>query len=367
MILYRYILMQMSGPVLSAFFSLNLLFLVIQLLKVAELTLSGGLGFENLVWMGALFLPGFAVLTIPIAALTGVLLGFSRMAADGELLALAGAGVSSFRLSVIPLFIGSLAAAVAGLVAAFVAPAANTALHEIFMRMSKQQVASAMSPGRFFEDIPGVVFYPREKGKKLDSFRGFLVYEQKPGSVPNLLLANRATVRPSLRENTLELLLEDGEIHRREVKRQMYTIVQFQRAVVGVDIDSLVDSRPRLLPVSERMSFSQLLEAQASPEYSRREQRRFRLAWDRRVAFPVASVLFGLLGAALGASGRWRGKQRTLVMSVLIVACYYMLVRLGDAMVDQTLMSADAAAWAPNLLIGLIGIVLLWRLQRSPG
>ena len=85
------------------------------------------------------------------------------------------------------------------------------------------------------------------------------------------------------------------------------------------------------------------------------------------MAFPVASVLFGLLGAALGASGRWRGKQRTLVMSVLIVACYYLLVRLGDAMVDQTLVSADAAAWAPNLLIGLIGGVLLWRLQRSPG
>ena len=73
MTLHRYIFGQIIGPVLAALVALNGLFLVIQLLKVGEVTFSAGLGWVDLLRISLLFLPGFAIMTVPVAVLTGVL------------------------------------------------------------------------------------------------------------------------------------------------------------------------------------------------------------------------------------------------------------------------------------------------------
>lgn len=372
MILQRYILGQILWPTVSAFLSLSLLFLVVQLLKVGDVAVGSGLGAADLARVVGLMLPSFAVLIVPISVLCGVLLGFGRMAEDGELVALAGAGAGPGRLARMPLLLGGLAAALAAVVAWWVAPAATARLHGAFVELSKRHLAASLQPGVFFDDIPYMILYgrrPAEDGAGEaggQSWDGFLLYDHRPGRDRHILTAERARIRPAA-GNVLRLDLAEGESHRYQAEKDVYTLGAFRRATVGIDVDRMVYDATRFIPRAERMSSAALARAAHDPALSMFDRNRMSSAWHRRLAFPAAALLFALLGVALGASGRLRGARRTLLAAVMVVAGYYLLMRMGDAGVDAGWTGPAMAAWAPDVLVGLVALGWLWRRGRRPG
>ena len=366
MILHRYILRQILVPAVLSFVSLNLLFLVVQLLKVAELAAGAGLGLPALLRVALLFLPGFCVLTIPISVLTGVLLGFGRMAADGELVGLAGAGLSARHIAVSPLALGLLAAGLAAVIAALAVPASATALHRAFVDMSKRQVAASLDPGQFYEEIPRMVLYPGKAAAEPGVYDGFLVFDRRPDRSRHLVVASRAGIQPREEGNFLRLSFEDGEVHARG-RRGLYSLARFGRAEIDIDIHQLVADRTRFLPVMEQMSLAELSAAAKDPARTRRARNLSASAWHRRFAFPAASLAFALLGCALGLTGRLRGRRRTLVAAVLVVAAYYLLMRLGDAVVDKGWLTPAPAAWLPDFMVFAAGFWWMMRRERRPG
>jgi lipopolysaccharide export system permease protein len=365
-ILHRYILRQILLPAILAFVSLNLLFLVVQLLKVAELAAGAGLGLLDLLRVSLLFLPGFCVLTIPISVLTGVLLGFGRMASDGELVGLAAAGISAGRIVASPLLLGLVAAVLAAVMAGTAVPASTAALHRAFVDMSKRHVAASLDPGRFYEEIPRMVLFPRVAARQAGEYDGFLVFDRRSERSRHLVVASKARIRPREDGNFLVLSLQDGQVHARG-QRGLYSVAQFRRADINIDIERLVADRTRFLPVMEQLTLKELREASKDPRRTRRARNLSASAWHRRFAFPAASLAFALLGCALGLSGRLRGRRRTLVASVAVVAAYYFLMRLGDAVVDKDWLGPAAAAWLPDLLVATAGLWWMVRRERRPG
>jgi LPS export ABC transporter permease LptF len=365
MILHRYILRQILWPVLAAFLSLNLLFLVVQLLKVAEVAVGAGFRITDLVRIVVLFLPGFSVLIIPVSVLTGILLGFGRMALDGELTALASAGVSSRRLMVMPLALGAMASLLAFLVSGFLAPASTDALYQTFMNLSKRHVAASLQPGRFFEEVPGVVLYPDKPGSQDGELDGFLMHDRRSDQARRILVAKKASVRPLEHDNYLELEFLDGQVHHFGRGPRPYSIGRFDKASIGIDIDRLVYDRTRFIPAAERLSSAELLMSARDPELTERERKQRISAFHRRAAFPVAALLFATLGCALGAAGRLKGRRRSLLGAMVVVTGYYLLMRLGDAVVDQGWLMPAPAAWLPDLLMAGIAAWLVARMGRA--
>jgi lipopolysaccharide export system permease protein len=360
--LHAYILRQLLGPFLGALLALNLILLVLELLQAGQVTFGAALDLGDLLSLAALGLPALGVLTVPVALLTGVLLGLGRLAEDHELAALAAAGVPLRRVACAPLGLGVLAALACLGLAGWAAPAAHARLHVQMVELAKRQVVAALVPGRFFEEIPRVVLYPGQAGAAAGSFQDFLLYDQRPGRTRQLLLARRAVVAPMRGNNALELQLEDGEVHTRG-EGQSYAVARFERAAVGLDIDRLVYDRTRRLAAHERLDLEELAAAAADPARPDLERRRLWAAWHRRLAFPAAAVLFAGLGVALVGAGRLRGRRRTLLAAVAVVAAYYLLMRLGDSLVDRDLLPAVLAAWAPAL--GLAGLVAAWSAWAS--
>ena len=365
-ILHRYILRQILLPAILSFVSLNLLFLVVQLLKVAELAAGAGLSLPALLKVALLFLPGFCVLTVPISVLTGVLLGFGHLAADGELVGLAGAGLSARRIAVAPLALGLAAAALAAIIAILLVPASTSALHRSFVDMSKRQVAASLDPGRFYEEIPRMVLYPQKAAAEPGVYQGFLLFDRRPESVRHLVVARQARIQPRQDGNFLALNFEDGEVHA-PGRRGLYSLARFERAEIDIDIQKLVSDRTRFLPTLEQMSLAELSAAAEDLHRTRRARNLSASAWHRRFAFPAASLAFALLGCALGLTGRLRGRRRTLIAAVLVVAAYYLLMRMGDAVVEKGWIGPAPAAWLPDFLVFAAGLWWMARRERRPG
>ena len=130
---------------------------------------------------------------------------------------------------------------------------------------------------------------------------------------------------------------------------------------------SLVADRTRFLPILEQMSLKELSAAAKDPKRTRRARNLSASAWHRRFAFPAASLAFAFLGCVLGLTGRLRGRRRTLVAAVLVVAAYYLLMRLGDAVVDKGWLGPAPAAWLPDFLVFTAAFWWMVRRERRPG
>lgn len=358
----RYLFALLLPPTLGALFVINGLFLIAELLRVGEVTFAAGIELSDLVRICLLILPAFAVLTIPISVLVGVLLAFGRMAEDGELIALQAGGVSPFRIAVVPLLLGLTATLLASAVGLFAAPRAARLLHATFVDVAQRHVIASIRAGHFFEEIPRVVLYPRRAGDTPGQFEGFLIYASQPDEPAYALLARRAELRPSTSGEVLSLRLADGEVHA-EGKDGTYSVAKFEEADLGLNIDRLVYDRTRFLPAQDRLGLDELL--QGFDELKPFEQRRRLVAYHRRLASPLAAAVFALLGAALGGTGRFRGGRRTLLAAVAIVVAYYLLMRFTDVLVDQAVLGSALASWVPNLL--LLGLVtrIFYKSRRA--
>ena len=102
-------------------------------------------------------LPGILVLTIPMSVLVGVLIGLSRMAADGEVIAVraSGIGLAQFVRPVITFAL--LGWAVTSWMSLHLAPRAAGQLHQMEVELKTSQAPYEIRPRIFIEQFPNLL------------------------------------------------------------------------------------------------------------------------------------------------------------------------------------------------------------------
>ena len=78
---------------------------------------------------------------------------------------------------------------------------------------------------------------------------------------------------------------------------------------------------------------------------------------QKKFSIPAACLVFVLVGAPLGMRARRSGIS-VAFLSILFFVFYYLCLAGGEELADRRLLAPWFAMWAPNLVIGAIGIVL---------
>ncbi len=92
-----------------------------------------------------------------------------------------------------------------------------------------------------------------------------------------------------------------------------------------------------------------------------------RIEIHRRLAFPVACLVFALVAIPLGARARRGGRSAGMVIATLMVCIYYGIFVVGAGLARGGSVSPWLGTWAANIVTGLAGIVALARVERSLG
>src|SRR5689334_25172180 len=87
---------------------LTAILLAQQAARLAEIVVSADLPFSLLAQVGAALLPGVLIFSIPLATLAGIVIGFSRMGTDSEIVAMRSAGVGTWTMLWPVLLLGTL-------------------------------------------------------------------------------------------------------------------------------------------------------------------------------------------------------------------------------------------------------------------
>jgi lipopolysaccharide export system permease protein len=81
----------------------------------------------------------------------------------------------------------------------------------------------------------------------------------------------------------------------------------------------------------------------------------------KKFSIPVASLVFVLLGVPLAIVTSRGGKGVSMGMSLLTFLVYYLFLTGGEKLSDRGFVSPWVAMWSANIVLGLVGIVLLYQ------
>ncbi|MGA9567687.1 MAG: LPS export ABC transporter permease LptF [Candidatus Korobacteraceae bacterium] len=382
-ILTRYILKEVSSHALLGVLLFTFIIFMRDLGRLLELVVRNSAPLPSVGEIFLYTLPTTFMITLPMGALVGILIGLSRLAADSEVTAMRASGMGAgMFVRVVSIF--AIAAWLLGMFnSIYVAPRAAIALTSLQDRLKSSQASFEIQPRVFYEEFKDHVVYVQDaiptKGQSL--WRGVFLADISNPASPKITLAERGALLSESTEK-VRFHLEDGTEQELIPKSaDQYSITTFETTDIPIELPSASDRGPRdLLPVNELSLHALLRNAKReqaagaalvkidpmSSSYDYLKARYYQIEFHRRFALPAACLVLALVGIPLGLSARKGGRSAGFVLTIVLVFIYYFFSLVGVSLARQGKVAPWVGVWGGNFFFLLCGLFLLWRVDRMP-
>ncbi|HKG58140.1 MAG TPA: LptF/LptG family permease [Pyrinomonadaceae bacterium] len=380
-LLPRYIVGAIAPYILISLLMLTALLLAQQAARLAEVVMYADLPFSLLGSIGAALLPGVLVFSIPLATLAGIIVGFSRMGSDSEIVAMRAAGVGSWTMIWPALLIGLVFTGATTYLHLKEAPEAARDLERIALQGVLAKLESPVEP-RTFNTLPRYVIYVRDGNKELGTWGRVFIFGQESDQSTKIYTARTGRIDSS--GDRSELVLTDvlattfpsataaagqpdpptpspvpgGDGKSYVVER--YEQLRFSINTGRAEVVQRLNERDTN---ADAMDWSDLRERVASGTVD--EQKEAVRILNRRAALSLAPLVFSLLGAILGLRVRRGGKSVGVLLTIIVVIFYYLLSLLGESFARAGTVSPYVGPWLATIFI-LALILLFLFVKRIP-
>jgi lipopolysaccharide export system permease protein len=358
----RYLIKETALPMLLGMVVFTFVLLLGRLLKLVELVINKGIPLLDIVQLFLSLLPTLLVLTIPLAFLLGVMLGFGRLSADREILALKASGVSLYQM-IRPILLLSLPACLlTATMTLYLRPTSETFFRQKLFDLASSRASVGLQPQVFNDDFDNLVLYANHIDDRSGVMKQIFISDERDSAAPAIIVAQKGRLAADSNSMKLLLRLEDGTIHRQPrgsgEDESTYQVLQFSSYDVNLDLEKPTSANKKRRRKNKELSLPELNQAIASSAGEARQDLLAEL--HTRMALPIAPLVFALLGVPLGIQPHRSGRGGSFALALGVFLCYYLLLSFGDTLVADAGWPA-AALWLPNLAFLLAGLYLLRR------
>lgn len=364
----RYVIREILPPLFLSLLIFTFILEILPVMDQLESLVSKGVSWPVAGRILLTLIPQALGLTIPMAVLVGLLIGLGRLSSDREAMAMLACGVSPYRL-LRPVMI---VAGVAGLATLWVMiraiPDANQSFREITFEVISKQVESDIQPRVFYTYFPGWVLYPRDVPTGGGGWKDVLVADTRDAGNVVVYLARRGRLALDRAQQRVDMVLEDGTRYSQTAGKGEVETYRFPKElIVAIDPQS----------VFPRITLQRGVNEMRIPELRRQIEEKERaglsphpeiLAIQQRFSFPIACLVFGVIGLALGLSVARESKVAGFVVGIAVIFVYYVLLYVSEALTKGHMLDPYVSRWVPNLILLPIGIAaLVWRARWAQG
>lgn len=361
----RLILSEIVGPfIFGVLMFTSLFFAGGEFVRIAEF-IGRGVPIETVGRLLLLTLPYIIALTFPMAMLLAALLGFGRLSGDSEIVALLASGTSFARV-VVPVGAFALLVSLVGLwFADAIVPAADREREAIIDRVQSGGIGAAASIRGFTVPIlkdNKLTVVRVQGGLDLNSgvLRNVSINEWENNRVIRTTYADRArwivgTSNWELFDFTLAML--QGET-RGVMSATSGSLLEGLGA--PKDIKALQGEAKELTIAQLRQRIRTLGDSAAAVAESRAAE----VEIARRIALPLASFVFALVGAPLGVRPQRAGKGVGFGLAILIIFGYWIAFQFLTYLGQSGAMPAWLALNIPNIVGFCASLYLIQRVLR---
>jgi LPS export ABC transporter permease LptF len=363
-ILDRYLMKEIAIPFLLGLTVLTFILVLPPMLVSGEEFISKGVEWSIVARAMATLLPQALSLTIPMAVLLGILVGFGRLSADREFVAMQACGVSLMRLLRPVLVVAALGTAATAYEIIVALPNGNQTFREIVYVLLASRVENNIKPRVFYEDFPNKVIYVRDLPASGGWRDVFLADTSRPGET-TVYFAEEGQIQLDERSHTVQIELRGVTSYTSNAGNpDEYAANFIGSTIISMDPDT-VFKRPPSKGAPE-MTIQELKAeiADASTRNDPAYSARFML--QQKFSLPITCPILALIGLALGASNRKDGKLASFAVGMGVIFVYYVLLWGARAAAMGGRMSPELAPWVPNIVMGALALVMFgWRSRSA--
>jgi LPS export ABC transporter permease LptG/LPS export ABC transporter permease LptF len=373
----RYVIRETIPPFLLSLVIFTFLLEIPPVMRDLEMLVAKGVSWQVAGRIMLTLIPQALGLTIPMALLTGLLIGLGRLSADRETVALLACGVSPHRLLRPVMLMAAVCAAATTYVMVKAIPDSNQTFREITFEIIAKQAENDVHPRVFFENFPGWVVYARDEPPDHVGWKEVLVANTSKPDSTELFLAARGRLDLNRAERRVDLVLTDGTRYSTGKPGETRTYRFPGDLTIALNPESVFQKAELPRGLTEKtiaeLRHDMQVKLTGHPAYSPHPEI---IMIEQKFSVPVACFVFALIGLALGLSVARDGKMGGFVIGVAVIFAYYVVMYLAEAQTQghyraienanrlgsASFVLAHLARWWPNILLGIFGIgALVWR------
>jgi lipopolysaccharide export system permease protein len=366
-LLDRYLAKEILLPFAAGLLFLTQLLLATQILGQAQILFGSGVSLADVALVILALFPYFLGFVVPIAFVLGVVVGVGRLAEDREVVAFGAAGLSPARLVRVPLLLAVCVAALSLWLSLALEPAGLRFARVRMNDLVKRNVMNDVRGGTFYDQIPGYVLYTeRARGGRWDNV---LIEDRSNPGAPVLALAARGRLEPVGEAQDVQLVLEQGEVHREGApaaeREAEYAVAAFDRARMVMGLGTAISDRNGVARSSREQSVADYFRraAEARSRGSESEALRWEGFFHRKISAALVVIPFAFLAVPLGANRRG-GRAAGVGAAFLLVVVHYLLLRGGEVLVQRGTLPPLVGLELPNVVLLAAGVLLVVLMNR---
>ena len=357
----KFIFGELIGPFFFGLMAFTIIMVAGGLLfRIADLVIKNGVSLGIVVRLFLYYLPRMAATAIPMSCLLAALLGFNKLSANSELVALKSSGISFTRI-IKPVFIMAFFVSIGAffinetLVPVSERAAANVMAYEVFKQsppVFKEKVFLKEESGGALKRVIYVNKMDIKDGKMSD----VIVQEFEKGQLSRLVSAENGEWIDG------SWWLEEGKVFEITKDKDVSLLFTFDKQALQLNLNPGEAARAARTP--DEMTLNELFREISMMKQKGMDVSKIVMILNLRFSVPWACLVLAIVGAAVGSRPQRSSSGMGLGLSVIIVFVYYVILSFTQSLGDAGYLHPVFAAWIANIVFLIIGGGLTLRANK---
>jgi lipopolysaccharide export system permease protein len=352
----RYVIGEWTKIFFSTSLGFPLIVTIFDLTDNFDKYLNRNLSYKAIALSYLYWIPDSMFMVLPAAVLFATVFTIGALTRYSEINAAKASGISFHRLT-LPIFFGALVATAMSLALGEVAPATNKRRSELLQESrftsgnERFNFTFAAEMGRVYKASLLNVERAYMEGIEVER-KGLEDSAEYPAYVVSAREAMYVPGGWAMRDGTMHVIPGAGKN-------------------IAFKFDSLVDRHmfetPTQLMASSKapdeMGYEELGRYITALERSGSDVNVLRVDRALKLAVPVTCMIIALFGAPLATSNQRGGAAYGIGLSLGTTVIFLILIQLTKAVGGKGVLSPEMAAWVPNAVFGVVGLIMLMRVR----
>ena len=300
-------------------------------------------------------LPAVIVMTIPMGVLLSTVMTLNRLSLSSEVTVMRACGIGLNRIAK-PIFIFAIVMALSSF---FI----NETVVPVMTKQANDLALWALGQKNIPDGKENFVFKELNEGGTLK--RLFYV------GYCNKKTLHNVTVLDNSKDGTIQVLqakegktspkgweFEKGAAYTIANDGQVLNTTLFDTSVVKFGLDLSKEMNKNL---AKEMNFTKLMKYLTKNDISDKERRAYTIELFDKIALPLTTLVFVLLGVPLAITPPRVRYNRGFLFSILIIFAYYLVRALSISFGEAGSLLPFLAAWLPNIILTIWGTWLYYK------
>jgi len=308
--------------------------------------------------------PSMLYLTAPLAVLIAVLVTFSVLNRNSEIIAMKATGISLYRLVIPIVSIAACLAVCLFLFDQYYLPQANRRQESLRNVIKGRPPQTYFNPEehwifgpRALPGDPGCIFYYEFFDPDTNEFANLSVFEFEPLTfqLTRRIFAKRA----AWDDDSATWHFENGWV--RDIQGSNVTGYRTFLETSFTEMRATPDYFKKEALESQEMNFGQLDRYIRDLRQSGFDTKRLSVALWQKLSYPLVAVVMAVLAIPFALSMGRRGSITGIAVAIGVALAYRVVDTLFGAMGNVNYLPASVAAWSADILFALVGGYLLLK------